>query len=114
MNLKDFIRQTLIEIAEGVEASHEAVRTAGGQVAYTKGLAEVKFDVAVTTIAKDEASGKGGIKVMGIGVGGEIGDSRERSEVSRIQFGVWVDLPASDKRKRRSFREDQAKARGRG
>lgn len=105
MELKDFIKTTLIEIAEGVEAaqSHEGV---GGQIAPSshgghkfaddKGVASnsrimstvVQFDIAVNTSNSiaGEANTKGRIFVAE--ASGNVKGERASTEATRIQFSV--------------------------
>ena len=82
MNLEEFVRNTLVEIAEGVEAAQNHDKS-GGQIAPSaigghelpegKGVTHqarivstvIEFDVAVTTsnLIEGKASGKGKILV---------------------------------------------------
>jgi hypothetical protein len=97
-DLKDFIRQSLVEITEGLSEANTAIRQAGGTDLNTFLLAPgegkrddgVNFDVAVTTRATRDVRGKAsvGIKVLGLEAGA--GGQRARESVSRIRFTVMV------------------------
>lgn len=58
MTLKDLVRKALVEIAEGVNESHEGVKCAGGNIVGSES-SEVEFDVAIaattTQIDDDDA-----------------------------------------------------------
>ncbi len=95
MELKEFIRQTLYDIAEGIREANAAYKESRNiqENAYVltpgRGQEEgtgIHFDVAVTTQAA--RGGQASIKVLSLGVGGE---RRHTSEsVSRIRFTVTV------------------------
>ena len=95
VELKDFIRQTLVDISEGVREANSAYKQARksqeNAFILTPGRGKeegtgIHFDVAVTTHAAK--GGQASIKVLSLGVGGEL---QHRSEsVSRIQFTVTV------------------------
>jgi hypothetical protein len=113
MNLKDFISETLVEIAEGVQDAQERAtgvnpkpshiyttsQTGGSNLIL--GLREnndpihmVEFDVAVTSSEGKET--KGGISVVSglISLGAQ-GKSQENTQsISRIKFKVPVCLPS--------------------
>lgn len=116
MELKAFVKETLINIIQGVkEAQHEA-HAAGGKVnpaidkmmengsgsavlGWAKGggsspMFLVQFDVAV--VAEEGKETKGGIGVVaGVFALGSQGKSQQNaSNVSRIQFSVPVLLPS--------------------
>ena len=58
----------------------------------------IDFDIAVTVETTDKASGSGGLKIAGIGASLEGGTSSRDATVNRIQFGVPVLLPQSQKK----------------
>ena len=69
MDLKEFTKETLIQIVQGVE--------------------EVNFDVAVTASETDGTKGGGGIKVAQILHGGiETSKSTENQSISRVRFSL--------------------------
>ena len=96
MELKDFIRQSLFEISEGIYEANEAYKAArqsrenafhlwpaDGKGDKSRGI---DFDVAVTS--REEKGAKGGIKVWGVGAGLEGQQAKE--SVSRIRFTVLL------------------------
>lgn len=104
-SLKEFISQTLTNIAEGVS---DANNTIGGKQVYsdatftisdsTRGeererIAKkgIEFDIAVAVVSKDVKSGKIGITVPVFGAVGA-GQSTDKSDeyTSRIKFNVDV------------------------
>ncbi|MBJ7575469.1 hypothetical protein [Luteimonas sp. MC1828] len=113
MDLKDFVSQTLVQIATGVKDAQAQVKDLGGTVnpslnsghelagklgfLYTRDSSMapvVQFDVALTVA---EGSGtKGGIGVFAGAVNlGSSGQSQsEQSSVSRVKFAVPLTLPA--------------------
>ncbi len=113
MELKEFIRETLAQIAAGVEASQIEVRDAGGYVnpAYRAEKQEhdkshfgsltsgqniflVDFDVTVTVIEATETEGKAKLNVAGIlnlGTGGQ--SNASSTAINRINFKVPLAMP---------------------
>ena len=103
VNLKEFVEETLNEILEGIRAAQNkdggtavgaltsAALTHGNVIALgaTGYLAIIDFDVSVA--AEAGGGGKGGIRVMSIGVEG--GGQFKYSETSRVKFSVPVVLP---------------------
>lgn len=102
MDLKEFVKTSLIEILGGVKEAQAAVREEDGSInpphyGQPKGLTVpggvelqyVDFDVAVTASEGSELSG--GISVVGIGAKGSTAELS--SSVSRIKFRVPVGLP---------------------
>ena len=119
MELKDFIKETLIEISTAISEANEQLSSVGGianpkDVAgpeydksnvygyllgpgekqdYRRPVHLVEFDVSVT--ANDKSGTKGGIGVMvaGIGLGSQGQTEAESSVYSRLQFKIPVALP---------------------
>ena len=114
MNLRDFISETLIQIAEGVKDAQGKFSAHGARInpkitsaasrASEHGLISasgsaaqlVHFDVALTTT--DGTGTKGGIGVFAGAVSlGSSGQSKtENSSISRVQFIVPLVLPESN------------------
>jgi hypothetical protein len=119
MDLKDFIANSLTQIAEGILAASEALadtdaevnpthlathsnnaqgfgRTVDGEEGEKRGrlVERVTFDVAVTT--EGETKGNAGLKVgiasFGIHTGGTLKD--KAGQASRIQFAVPMVFPS--------------------
>jgi hypothetical protein len=113
MDLKDFVKETLVQISTGVQESIEEVRESGGftnpaALGGTKGenkshvgsMGEgqnvfwVDFDVAVTVDENSEVSGGGKLKVAGVfSVGGEAGSGTKSSSTNRVSFRIPLALP---------------------
>ncbi|WP_338790511.1 hypothetical protein [Pseudomonas sp. AE27] len=120
MELKDFIANTLTQIAEGILAANEALantdakvnptnlsthsnnaqgfgRTTEGDEGEKRGrlVERVTFDVAVTT--EGETKGSAGLKIgiatLGLNTGGELRD--KAGQASRIQFAVPMVFPST-------------------
>lgn len=108
MELKTFVAQSLIQIAEGIKEAQIAntgaiispridftekgkPRLAGGMIAYAPQM--ISFDVAVyvSESGNDKASGKIGVSFLGIG--GEATMQKENSSLSHLRFEIPVVWP---------------------
>jgi len=70
MELKDFIKKTLVEIANGVHEANKELKRPENDTDYFEVQAHggkdenyIIFDVAVSSSGKDAIEGKGGIKI---------------------------------------------------
>ena len=130
MELKEFIRETLAQIAAGVEAAQTEVRDAGGFVnpAHRAGKQEhdkshfgsltsgqniflVDFDVTVTVIEATETEGKAKLNVAGLfnlGTGGQ--SNASSTAINRISFKVPLAMPVDTVSLEELQRQDQALA----
>ncbi len=94
MELKEFIKQTIIQITDGLREGHEYVTDndygAGVEDGFGK---KINFDIAVTS-NEEEMTGVGGkltiASMLSLGAKGE--NSTKASNVSRIQFDVTLRL----------------------
>lgn len=114
MELQEFVRTTLIQIAEGVSEANAHLKngatgalinpsgTYGGQV--KDAIHPVEFDVALTvsdesvTKGTSESGGKAGILTVAsvnAKVGSEDSGSNRREAVSRVKFTVSMQQPAN-------------------
>jgi hypothetical protein len=113
MDLKEFTRQTLVQIIEGVAAAKvetrerefdlvnpkanefSAGRSEGKYLSTENGkpILMVKFDVAITTDRSSEAKAGAGIRIAGIGFGGDMSGSDRDTSVSRVSFEVPLVFP---------------------
>ena len=113
MDLKDFVKETLVQISAGVQESIDDVRESGGyanpsasgnvkseHTSHFGSMGEgqnvflVDFDVAVTVDDGSEVSGGGKLKVAGVfSVGGEAGNSSRSSSTNRVSFKIPLALP---------------------
>ncbi|WP_133170080.1 hypothetical protein [Kumtagia ephedrae] len=105
MNLKDFVRTTLLEIMEGVASAQQewnsrpnskgVINPVFGSVQeahkYTR---TVKFDVAVTVSEAKEGSGNAGLKIWSVELGASGALSSGNSTVSRVEFEIPVNPAA--------------------
>ena len=130
MELKEFIRETLAQIAAGVEAAQTEVRDVGGFVnpAHRAGKLEhdkshfgsltsgqniflVYFDVTVTVIEATETEGKAKLNVAGLlnlGTGGQ--SNALSTAINRISFKVPLAMPVDAVSLEELQRQDQALA----
>jgi hypothetical protein len=119
MELQDFIKNTLVQIARGIEnaatelkgskaiVNPRNVRTGGVQDEHIYGylntnkkffkvVQKIEFDVAVTAEKTKETKGGMGISVGSIAVGTQGRSENAGSTVSRIRFSVPIVLPMED------------------
>lgn len=130
MELKDFVRETLAQIAASVEAAQTEVRDADGFVnpAHRSGKQEqdkshfgslasgqniflVDFDVTVTVIEATETEGKAKLNVAGLlnmGTGGQ--SNASSTATNRICFKVPLAMPVDAVSLEELQRQDQALA----
>jgi len=97
MELKDFVAQTLIQVAEGVNSAREHLDSSKGQVSVGKDSAfnrkPVQFDVAIGTTSETSSMIGGKITVATIfKAGTEQQESETTHNISRIKFDVWLQL----------------------
>ena len=104
MDLKEFTRETLVQIVQGVKEANEILEQQNAVVPsrtiktndnvfvdeYGEGSAiEVVFDVAVTAIETDGTKGGGGIRVAQLLFGGiEASNHTENQSISRVKFTI--------------------------
>lgn len=118
MDLKDFIANSLTQIAEGILTANEALSCTDAQVNPVQFITHsntaqgygrlllptdaergrvverVSFDVAVT--AENSEAGRGGLKVgiASFGINGGVESTDKAGSTSRIQFGVPMVFPS--------------------
>jgi hypothetical protein len=98
MELKDFITNTLVQLAVGIRAANatleNAAQGAGGVRYRIKSSSdfpnEIAFDIALTTTETGTTKGGGEIRVWSVGVGGGKEKQSASEVVSRISFKVAV------------------------
>lgn len=104
MDLKEFTKETLVQIVQGVDeaknelstkhariTSHAVKNMSGGVLIdeHNTNAVEVEFDVAVTTTETDGTKGGGGIKVVQFFYGGiEASKSSENQSISRVKYTI--------------------------
>ena len=121
MELKEFIKQSIIEISEAVEETNkyfdvntvnaivnpENIYASANARSYTmqernsetRYIEDIDFDVAVTTGGEISGEAKAGIKIASfqLGGGGAIVDTQQN--VSRMKFTIPVCLPTGQYKK---------------
>lgn len=112
MNLKDFVSETLLEIAGGVKNAQASQAESGAAInpgvygdtkdivgqglmkmSGGKTVTIVDFDVAVTAIEGQGTRGGIGVFAGAVGVGSQGASNKENSIASRIKFSVPIALP---------------------
>ena len=113
MELKDFVKETLTQIAAGIDESLETVRESGGYVnpattinssvtdsshfssmKFGRNVFLIDFDVAVTVEEETGTNAEAKLKVaslLSLGAGGESGN--RSSATNRISFKIPLALP---------------------
>lgn len=114
MELKTFIKQSLLDIAGAIKEVNEdtttnmkvnpteligdsgtSVETDNGKYAQVQ---KVKFDIAVTAGNNLEGDVGAGINVAGVKIGGSGKVTDEHEKVSRIQFEIPIALPTKEEK----------------
>lgn len=106
MDLREFVKETLVQIAMGVQdaiTEHQSIEGAVGSINPVWGsdasaisaehAQKVEFDVAVTVTDKAGGTGKAGLKVFSLELGIDGSKLVEQSTVSRVKFTVPI-VPA--------------------
>ena len=123
MELKDFVRDTLSQLVEGVCAAQKIAGEKGAFVMpdafggvhsgtsltilrETGGIVtSVEFDVALTTGSSSETRGGIGVFLGSVGLGSQGRSSAEASSLSRIKFQVPIVLPTQPPSRGKTFSE---------
>lgn len=103
MELKDFIRVSLEQIAGGVHGAQTLVQGLGGYVnpiysrtdEVLKRVQNVEFDVAIVVSESSNTEGGAKVTVFGSSIGGKVEDGNKAETSSRLKFTVPVQLPLS-------------------
>lgn len=105
MELKEFIKESLTQISEGVIAANKAIREKDGQIdtsyLLTSGKdgqlnqkeapTKVCFDIAVTSTTSFQGDAKAKAKILAVVDASLEGSTeKERQDVSRVKFEVTV------------------------
>jgi len=104
MELNTFIKETLVQIQQGVKEANIAIAhnegkkvRVNGEMMYTidqsRGSqkdkdAGISFDIAVTVTSEKTVGGEGRINVVGMSLGGGKNSTSIEQNVSRIKFKV--------------------------
>ena len=116
MQLKDFVRESLVQVVDGIVEAQKRTEESNAIVSPylppsrsqgtrpdvfsspNLGIVQMfEFDVAVT-VSKDDAK-EGGVAVVAavLGAGGKVRSEKQFANVSRLKFSVPVVLPHSGK-----------------
>ena len=90
MELKQFIKDVLVEVNEAVD---EARSQTNRDIRFSEkdNARTIEFDIAVSAESSDSAAGKAGIKVLQFAeAGGNVSQEHKNSTVSRISFGIRI------------------------
>lgn len=103
MELREFVKTTLVEIAQGVKDAKVEYQKMGGEVNPLSGtyegkvknlhITDVVFDIALTQMDKTDASKGIGVLFSSVKVGAGKTEEQELSSISRVSFSVRVKLP---------------------
>lgn len=122
IQLKDFVRETIVQIVAGVKEAQEHPDTKGAIISpksiepttekhhkilgflyphnaastYRPMVHLMNFDVAVSASNKTDSGGKVGVSVLSISADFGGGSEGSHTSQSRIQFGVPIVLPTSE------------------
>lgn len=94
MELSEFIKQTIIQITDGLVEGHKYVNENkfGSGISDSSGK-EISFDVAVTSIEGERTESGGKISIANVFSAGANGENTISStNVSRIQFKTYLHL----------------------
>lgn len=101
MELKEFIKDSIVQIIDAVGEAKEAHSELVSPVSNNKNnrsetirnrklIHDIKFDIAVTVEEENGSDGKGKISVLGASIGGGISEKDKLTTVTRIKFDVPV------------------------
>jgi len=94
MELQEFITNTLVAITKGVEDANQVSNRfqISGQIHHGKGINgdSVEFDVGLEVNESDQKSGKAGIDVSVIELGGDIKTAKSNQNTHRLKFRVFI------------------------
>ena len=128
MDVKEFVRDTLVQISQGVRESQEIVREYGGFInpaarVASKNSSEshlttindgqsvflVDFDIAVNVSEENSVGGEAKLKIASVfSASGEKGSTTESSSTSRIGFKVPLALPVDEVSKSKMLSDEAA------
>ncbi len=111
-DLEQFIFESVTQIAAGISSAQGPIGALGGRVnpigsiAPLEGMAivhvpgdrmgyvqRIEFDIAVTRETGESSGVGGGLKVVGISVGGKSEEQSNNSSVSRLRFTLPILMP---------------------
>lgn len=111
MELKNFIKETIENIVDGVAAAQESIREKGAQINprkvqfreagqwnnHNSGMPRfVEFDVGLTSASKTGSTEGIGVFLGSISLGKKNDDGTEHTAATRIKFSIPLVLPSGD------------------
>lgn len=130
MDLKDFVKETLIQISSGVKEAQNTVRELGGyanpaarvlpkesdqshltQIESGQNVFMIDFDVAINVSEEGETGAEAKLKVASfLNVGGSGKSGTSSSTTNRISFKVPLALPVDEVSKNRMLKSEEETA----
>jgi hypothetical protein len=98
MELKEFVKQTIIQITDGIREGHKYIEENNfGQGVNDDKYKEVNFDVAVISNEEATTGVAGKLSVASVlSFGGKDESTQAATNSSRIQFKIYVHVKAGD------------------
>ncbi|TSJ44198.1 hypothetical protein FO440_08500 [Mucilaginibacter corticis] len=91
MELKEFIKQTIIDVTDGLMEGQKYIIANNYGEGIDDGYKRIKFDIAVTSQDENRIGGGGKISVVNIfSAKGEIENTNTATNFSRIQFETLI------------------------
>jgi hypothetical protein len=114
MNVQEFIRDTLVQIATAVQETNEklaeigidaAVNPRGANLVSTLSATpkaipdtqEIRFNIAVSAESETSTQGNAGVGISVLNLGTQGETAKSTSNVSRIEFAVFLRLPMASR-----------------
>lgn len=96
MQLKEFVQQTINEIAEGLQSSNNHLAQIGSRID-DSGITNIDFDIAV--LSEDQSASKTGAHLTVASVftaGHKIGSENRTQNTNRVKFSVNVHIKTNN------------------
>ena len=96
MNIREFVEETLVSIAGGIEGANKRVlgkkpakaEDAAFRISPEGEAAYIEFDIAVTAGVKKGKAAKAGVGISVVNMGASKGEESSDESISRIKFKV--------------------------
>jgi len=104
LELSEFVRETIVQIAQGLSEASEPVEKLGGAVnplehknMGSRGIKEtaIEFSLEIGAQTNKSASGKAKIAVFGQGMTADGEMSKASRSENRVNFTIYAQLPSS-------------------
>lgn len=92
MELREFVKTTLVEIAQGVNDAKLDYLKLKGEIS-PREMCRVKFDIALTQTEKADSSKGIGVVLSSVKIGTSKDEEQSSSSLTRVEFVVPVKLP---------------------